>query len=401
MDTHYVMRGGREIRFCRAGNEDSLTVPESFYDRQRLLKCLAFLKRSSPDGVFEFDAHNATGTIRLRLTAATADLDGAWTRLFARLHGFPYNGHVDVGEFRNASEPLLSCVILLTANHRFVARHLIPSIISNSAGFPVEILVVYNGVEMDIGGFGGLPVIPSPFGWVSRGYNAGVEAARGRYVALFHDDCMVCSPRWIPRSIAMLDDGHAAVTPELQNKPTGLGGEFILAKNVPLVMRRQDFLDLGGYDEFHYAGYEDQDFTYELLSRGMSIGRLDLPYLHFDGMSTVALLSRKPELFSTLFGFRALARDTIRSLRSEVLGRLKDSPRIMLTAVRDTDYIVKKHRAYFERQDETGILDVGKAADRFLAANVRRYAFDPIFQDRGLYIEFYKRMLGFGAIGEV
>ena len=400
---NYVMMDGREVQFSRAWNADLLTVPQSFYDRQRLLECLDFLEGSSPDDALEFAVEDVADAIRVRLTARRvgSDPDDAWAQLFARLHGYPDYGHVEVGDFRNAEQPLLSCVILLTANDRFVARHLIPSIVANSASFPVEILVVYNGVGLNLGGLGDLPVIRSDFGWVSRGYNAGVREARGRYVALFHDDCVVCSPRWIEESITMLEDGHAAVTPELQGKPTGLGGEFVLAKNVPLVMRRQDFLDLGGYDEFHYAGYEDQDFTYDLLSRGMSIGRLDLPYLHFDGMSTVALLSRAPELFGTLFGFNALAHDTIHDLRNEVLGRLRDRPQIMLTAIRDTDYIVKKYRAYFERQGETGILDVGKAADRFLTANVRRYAFDPIFHDRGRYIAFYKALLGLDAADKI
>ncbi len=392
----YVTRNELEIRFSRGEREDLLTVPEHFYDKQHLLDCLNPPQRRSLGDAWEFAVEDVAASIRVRLAVRRegVDRDGVWTRLFARLHGYPDYGHVEMGAFRNATEPLLTCVVLLTANERFVARHLIPSIVANGAGFPVEILVVYNGVGLSPGALGDLPVIRSDFGCVSRGYNVGVRAARGRYVALFHDDCMVGSPDWIPQSIAMIEGGHAAVTPELQHKPTGMGGEFVLAKNVPLVMRRQDFVDLGGYDEFHYAGYEDQDFTYELLSRGMSIGGLDLPYLHLSGMSTVALLSRAPELFGTLFGFNALAHDTIRDLRHEVLQRIKDRPEIMLTAVRDTDYIVKKHRAYFERQGETGILDVGKAADRFLAANVRRYAFDPIFHDRTRYMEFYKSLLG-------
>ena len=32
---------------------------------------------------------------------------------------------------------------------------------------------------------------------------------------------------------------------------------------------QQDFVESGGYDEFYYAGYEDQDFTFKMLASGM------------------------------------------------------------------------------------------------------------------------------------
>jgi len=327
------------------------------------------------------------------VTTRGADLDRLWTQLFVRFHRYPDFSGIESGSFRNAAEPLLSCVVLLTGNDRFVERHLVPSILTNSAAYPIEIVIVYNGEGLDLGALRNLRIVRSDFGWVSRAYNAGVRAARGRYVALFHDDCIVASPRWIEASIQMLDEGYVAVTPEIQRNPTARGGELVIAKNVPLVMRRHDFLEVGGYDEFYYAGIEDLDFTYTLISKGGRIGHLDLPYFHFNGMSTVVLMSGEAELFRVLFGYNALGRSSIQLLAREVVTKLRAHLEIDLTGAKDTLYFVRKLRAYLAERQNAGVLEMGRIMDKYLAARLREYLFNTILQDRQKFIRFYKSLL--------
>jgi GT2 family glycosyltransferase len=393
MNDNYVMNDGREIAFHRVSNGNRLVVPGHGYEKERLAECLGRLK--SEDGRFDYALENSgASSISLRVTTRGADLDRLWKRLFARFHRYPDFSGIESGSFRNATEPLLSCVVLLTGNDRFVQRHLVPSILANSAAYPIEIVIVYNGEGLDLGPFRNLRIVRSDFGWVSRAYNAGVRAARGRYVALFHDDCIVASPRWIEASIRMLDEGHVAVTPEIQRKSRLWGGELVIAKNVPLVMRRQDFVESGGYDEFYYAGYEDQDFTFKLLSAGWEIGHLDLPYLHLGGMSTIILISRKAELFRVLCGYNALGRNVIQLLREELLRGLRAHPEIDLAEARDMLYFVRKHREYLAERQNTGILEMGRIMDKYLAAHFAEYLFNPILQDRQKFIGFYKSLLG-------
>lgn len=392
MNDIYVMDDGQEIAFHRNTDGDRLVVPGRYYEKERLAECLGRLK--SEEGRFDYALEDAgTSSISLRVTTRGADLDRVWTRLFARFHRYPEFSGIDSESFRNATEPLISCVVLLTGNDRFVQRHLVPSILANSAAYPIEVIIVYNGEGLDLGPFRNLRIVRSDFGWASRAYNAGVRAARGRYVALFHDDCIVASPRWIEASIQMLDGGHVAVTPEIRRQPTAWG-EFIIAKNVPLIMRRCDLLEAGGYDEFYYAGYEDQDFTYTLISKGGRIGHLDLPYFHFNGMSTIVFVSGEADLFRVLFGYNALGRNLIDVLREESLQELKANPEIGLVEAKDMLYFVRKHEAYLGERQHAGALQMGRTMDKYLAARITEYLFNPILQDRQKFIGFYKSLLG-------
>jgi GT2 family glycosyltransferase len=393
MNGRHVMDGGQEVAFQRSGDEDRLVVPVHPNEKERLAECLRQLKSEVVRLDYALEDHGVSSA-SLRVSARGADLDELWTRLFARVHRYPYFGGIEGGSFRNAANPVLSCVVLLTGNDRFVQRHLIPSILANSVGYPLEIIVVYDGEGLDLDPFRNLRIVRSDFGWVSRAYNTGVRAARGRYVALFHDDCLVSSPSWIGTSVRMLDAGHVAVTPEIQRKPKAWGGELDIAKNVPLIMRRRDFVASGGYDEFYFAGYEDQDFTYTLLSEGGRIGRLDLPYFHFNGMSTVVLASGAAELFRVLFGYNALGRDVIYALREESLRRLRAHPKIGLAEARDTLYFVRKHHAYFVERRNAGVLEMGQSMDKYLAARLVEYLFDPVLQDRQRFGGFYRSLLG-------
>ena len=192
----------------------------------------------------------------------------------------------------------VSCIILCTFNDRFVKDRLIPSLLRNSDPASTEILVVDNGPEPGFEGFASesVRVIRSDPYHIPRAYNAGVAAARGRYVALFHDDCLVNDARWIEKAVSALDDQTHAVGPDLRTKR-----HYAYLKEVPLVMERENFLALGGYDESHYLGYQADLLCMAITDGGKRIARVEMDCVHFCiprkgvGMSTLLFLSDADE----------------------------------------------------------------------------------------------------------
>jgi hypothetical protein len=284
-------------------------------------------------------------SLELAVTTPGPEVDGTLRGLFSRIHGYPHFPPVDLHTFRNAAEPVLSCVILLTFNDLFVRTCLIPSLIQNSQGQKIEILVVYNGLGADRGAFGNLSLIESEFAWVARGYNAGVKQARGEYVALFHDDCVITDPHWIETCLAGLGGAVMAVTPELRE----VGG-LQVAKGVPLVIKKQDYLALGGHDEYYYAGIEDLDFTYQILSSGRRVKPVEIGSLHYQGMSTSLLTSRDPRQLKTLFGFNMLPRERIGRLCKDSLMQLRRDSVIQLAEAYYYLYFLDKFESYLEAE---------------------------------------------------
>ena len=328
--------------------------------------------------------------------------------LFGRLNGYPAFHRVEVGDFRNAAEPLLSCVILLTANDLFVRRQLVPSIIASSRGWPIEIVVVHNGPNLDLAPFERLTVVQSEFGWVARGYNAGVAAARGRYVAIFHDDCLLDDPRWIERALAGLSEQTLALSAEIQTSPflrtvftspeIGDGTRFseacdlAMAKCVPLVMERERYLELGGFDEYYYVGMEDLDFTQQLLVAGYRVGHLPIGSWHFNGMSTVCLLSRQADLFRQLFACHLVPAAALAELRNGLLGQQAQRRDFRLLYYRDTLHCLRKLGPFFAAQGRAELLRGQRLVDRYLARHFGEYLAEPIVVDRAKLIETYRAM---------
>jgi Glycosyl transferase family 2 len=325
-------------------------------------------------------------TLELAVTTPGQEVDRTLLGLFSQIHGYPHFPPVDLHTYRNAAEPLLSCVILLTFNDRFVRTCLIPSLIQNSQDQAIEILVVYNGLGADRGAFGNLPIIESEFGWVARGYNAGVQQARGEYVALFHDDCVITDPHWIEKCLAGLGGEVMAVTPELRE----VGG-LQVAKGVPLVIKKQHYLELGGHDEYYYAGIEDLDFTYQILSSGRHVKQVEIGSLHFQGMSTSLLTSRDPEQLKTLFGCNMLRKERIGRLCQDSLMQLRRDGVIRLAEAYYYLYFLNKFENYL---DEEQICDVS-AQKRTWFQRLQPYLFGPAMRtvsDPELLIEHYRNL---------
>jgi hypothetical protein len=296
----------------------SIGFPAGFYLGGSLTDCLKKAHR-----VLSWDLANQGARQTLRIRAKPDTIHDAVREVFAELHGYPCFFSKETDRFRSNNSPLMSCIILLTANDLFVANHLILSIIRNSKDHDIEILIVYNGLDADLNLFRRFDVSVSEFGCVSKGYNHGVSRARGKYVAIFHDDCMLADANWIEKSISRLEDGYFAVSPEIRNSNfLGAGEPFAVAKNVPLVIDRERFARLGGYDETYYIGYEDFDLTYQILLSGAAFSKVELDYVHFNGMSTALMFGEKRLFYRSLFALDLLPRDAICALRDSAFQNL-------------------------------------------------------------------------------
>jgi len=103
-----------------------------------------------------------------------------------------------------------------------------------------------------------------------------VAKARGEYIALFHDDCLIQQPQW-----------HDVMINRIQN------GAF--------------------------AGIEDVDFSCQIINKGHKVEQIIMPYKHFNGMSTVILLNDQSELIKTLFGYCLITEKAIENWKNKVM----------------------------------------------------------------------------------
>ena len=331
------------LQFSKSENRASIRYPTYFYQADAVSECLENLHR-----VCRWDLTEQAGISELEVEAKAGELEKLIQDLFARLNAYPSFTDVNIDAFEPSQVPLLSCAILLTANDLFVANHLIPSIIQNSQGYDIEILIIYNGIGADLSRFKKFDVSHSEFGCVSKGYNQGAKRSRGKYLALFHDDCIVADPRWIDKCLNLLERGHIAVTPEIEeNSRLGYQTPLLTAKNVPLVMRKDRFIELGGYDENYYIGYEDVDFTYQMLLNGRTFSKVDMRYFHFNGMSTILMFSGNSAYFKTLFAYHLVPKKTVLYLRNFYLHKLNNKKEIELLDDKQFLYFLSKFEWYW------------------------------------------------------
>ena len=191
----------------------------------------------------------------------------------------------------------ISCIILSNLNDLFVKKRTIPSIRNNSKLYNIEIIVVDNSPSQDFE-YEGVKVIHTEPYHIPIGYNTGVSKAKGKYIALFHDDVEILDDKWIEKLTNELDNNIWAVgpdqklytRPDLSNiKSTSDYDLENYLKEAPLVMERKNFLDIGGYDETYYFGYENKVFCKEIKNNGKKIKKVDIGYVHFGAMSTILL----------------------------------------------------------------------------------------------------------------
>lgn len=253
------------------------------------------------------DHGNAWSLERRESAAGDPSSDRFLVELFAELNGMPSYADIELSSYAPASSPRLSCVIALTFNDLFCLNHTIPSIIANSVGTPIEIVVVHNGLGVDVEGLlrriQGVHFVYSEFLSIPCAYNRGVAEARGDYVALFHDDCLLGDPQWIEKCFAALGGDCIAASAELaQHAKIGA-----VPKAVPMVLRKRDYEDIGGLDE-RLWGSEDIELALRMKSRGKTFAPVELTSFHFGGMSAAMLFARDPALLRSLFAHPILTR---------------------------------------------------------------------------------------------
>ena len=273
---------------------------------------------------------------------------------FAQLNDFHAPLPPGAGELPGAERPLISCIVVVNENLPFVLEQFLPSLATHSARHPVEAILVCNGSREWREAPAGVQLARSEWGAVSAAYNAGAARARGEYLAFFHDDCLLHDPLWIDKCLQRLAHGAHAVAGEYRQIGE-IGGVAVpplpVAKCVPLFVRKADFEDAGRFDERHYIGYEDLDFTLSLAARGKKLVATDLALVHFHGMSSTLKYNPVPGL-ADLYAFAALPGFAIARRFNEFwrTGLVADGVNYMRLAM-DAQllYVLQKHRAFLGR----------------------------------------------------
>lgn len=193
-------------------------------------------------------------------------------------------------------------VVIVTYNHKEYIRECLTSVLMNE---PLEVVVVDNGstdgtVELIEKNFPSVEVIRSPnnLGY-GGGINLGVKHAKGEYVVVLNPDTKV-EKNWLEELIRpltknrrlittpkiLLYDGSAINTvgnivhftgftftrgylelPEKYDTPEYLSG----ISGACFAMRRDEYLELGGFDENFLAYNEDGEFSWRAHAMGFRI----------------------------------------------------------------------------------------------------------------------------------
>jgi glycosyltransferase involved in cell wall biosynthesis len=248
----------------------------------------------------------------------------------------------------HTDQPLISCIILLTFNDKFLYNFLIPSILANTT-IPYEIIIVYNGSNANLELFKKFTIVESETGCVSKAYNSGVAKARGKYIAIFHDDCLITHYQWHNVMLDKLEKDIFAVSTEAMYNDLF---NFQFLKGTPLVMTKENYETLGGHDEFYFAGIEDVDFSYKMIKKGCKIETISIPYKHFNVMSSVILLNDQPELIKTLFGYCLIPQNVIQHWKTKVMSFSERTSSIQKVNEENLKYFIKKYTFVSDKEKE-------------------------------------------------
>ena len=183
----------------------------------------------------------------------------------------------------------VSCIILSNLNDSFVKERTIPSIIKNSKSHSIEMIVVDNSPTQDFK-YDNIKVIHTEPYHIPKAYNKGVSEAKGKYIALFHDDCELLDDKWIDKLSSELNEDVYLVSPEIERGhafPPNKKEYFL--KEVPSMIERKKFIEIGGYDETSYFGYEDLLFAKSIYKLNKKIKKVPIKYIHYRGMSSLLI----------------------------------------------------------------------------------------------------------------
>ena len=199
----------------------------------------------------------------------------------------------------------ISCVVITNGlNNRFLTERTLFSIIktTDNIGWDVELILVDNSPQQNIKDIlkeerylpvltKRIKVIKSLPNHLPKAFNKGVKNSNSKYIALFHDDCEILDNQWVDKLTSGLNEEVYLVGPEVHTdiKPFKIIKTKEYLKEVPVVFEKVKFLELGGYNETYYWGFEDVIFCAKILNKGKYIKHIPLTHLHFNGMSTILL----------------------------------------------------------------------------------------------------------------
>ncbi len=309
----------------------------------------------------------------------------------------PYSSARDTG-FDLRELPLISCVIVVNENLPFVHSQLLKSLVANSRGYRLEVILVANGSSDDAAISAPVKCIRSEWGSVAAAYNRGAAEAQGEFLAFLHDDVVIDDDQWIDKCLDALKGGAIAAAGEYRHLES-IAGKAIprlpIAKAVPLFLRNSSFRQIGGFDEFHYVGYEDLDFTLSMLQQGGKVAYPDIRLRHFNGMSSTLKYCPVKGL-DQLYALAALPRGAIRERFREFAqhGIVRNGVDFMRLAL-DVQllYILRKYRIYLEKGGERIFGSVSDELARSIGRN------SPV--DGTLVLPYFREMdrLLYGATG--
>jgi hypothetical protein len=148
------------VRFEVSDRSVVYTYPSDYYDPRKVHECIHKMSGQLTCRLSE----DANGLSTLEISTTTAGpIELLTTELFCRINDYPRFPSGEGDTFTNSDHPVLSCIILLTANEQFAFKHLIPSIIHNTRDCAMEIILVYNGAGANLDDFRVFRICTSEF----------------------------------------------------------------------------------------------------------------------------------------------------------------------------------------------------------------------------------------------
>lgn len=193
-------------------------------------------------------------------------------------------------------------VIIVTYNHKKYMKACLTSVLTNS---PLEVIIVDNGstdgtAEFIEKEFPQVKLIKSPrnLGY-GGGNNLGVKYAKGEYVVILNPDTKV-EENWLEELLKPLENSERLITtPKILtydgskintcgnidhftgltftrglNESPGRFNRFEYLSGLSgacFAMRKEDYLELGGFDENFFSYMEDAEFSWRAHARGFRI----------------------------------------------------------------------------------------------------------------------------------
>ena len=243
----------------------------------------------------------------MTLPAEVKFAEAYWTTTLPSLRTTPFSALREAMGPRRIDvvrEQLPISVVVRTKDRPALLAEAVASI--RATGYPAEIVVVNDGgaaTKID-----GVTLVEHD---ASRGRseaaNAGVKAARNAYVAFLDDDDLYYSEHLATlanaargsNATAWYSDAVSAFIDGAERKPMRMYGrdfdrELLLVDNyIPLptlLLRRSDFLDLGGFDT-DFDLFEDWDFLIRLSQRGefVHLPRITCEIRHIKGAGSIVM----------------------------------------------------------------------------------------------------------------